>query len=164
MSRQVQFGLRRLLIATGLLCVALALGRLSIIAAYVPGRLLAFSVSWIALVASVGALFHFRLRTTVLAAVIVQCLLPVYAICDVGLRGPQVILFNKRCEQVVRTQGLIGNTSDEVQAALGEPTSWYDQGPGHFTLNYSPHPFFPGADFQAHFTDHKLVSTELFDD
>ena len=53
----------------------------------------------------------------------------------------------------------------QIETALGEPTSvfWYDEA-GSFTLNYAPHPSFPGAQFQAHFNEGRLKSIELYDD
>ena len=88
-----------------------------------------------------------------------------YVICDVRFHGPQVVRFNHRCDQIVREHCLIGQPRAAVEEALGKPTSvfTYDK-QGHFTLNYAPHPLFPFAVFQAHFTDYKLSNTELFDD
>ena len=88
-----------------------------------------------------------------------------YVICDVCFHGPQVVRFNNRCDQIVQEHGLVGQSLADVEKALGKPTSVfaYDK-PGSFTLNHSPHPSFPFANFQAHFIDDKLSNTELFDD
>jgi hypothetical protein len=113
--------------------------------------------------------FQYNLRTlfalTAAAAVVCLVVPTIYGVCDVIFHGPQVVYFNERCERIVRSQGLIGKPPEIVIEALGEPTSVYDYGePGGFTLNYAPHPWFPFAQFQAHFTNGKLSGTELFDD
>lgn len=91
--------------------------------------------------------------------------IPAYIFCDVRLHGPQVVRVNQRCNQIVRDRKLIGQNLETVVAALGEPTSVYTyDNPGSFTLNYAPHPSFPFAKFQAHFTDSRLTGTEMFDD
>lgn len=89
----------------------------------------------------------------------------IYVFCDVRFHGPQVVRFNERCERIVQEQNLIGQTPQVVEKALGKATSvyWYDDA-GCFTLNYAPHPFFPLAQFQAHFKNGKLNTIELYDD
>ena len=103
--------------------------------------------------------------TVALVLVVVMVATVAYVVCDVRFHGPQVVRFNHRCDQIVREHGLIGQSRTAVEKALGKPTSvfTYDK-PGSFTLNYSPHPSFPFANFQAHFKDDKLSNTELFDD
>lgn len=100
-----------------------------------------------------------------LSAVALVVGIAAYVVCDVCFHGPQVVRFNNRCNQIVKERGLIGQPREEVEGALGKPTSvfTYDK-PGGFTLNYAPHPSFPFAVFQAHFTRGKLSHTELFDD
>lgn len=113
---------------------------------------------------------QFKLKTlfVMIFVVAVGCLVvpPIYGFFDCMFHGPQVVYFNERCERIVKTRGLIGKSPEAVVEALGEPTSVYEYGdrPGHFTLNYAPHPWFPFAKFQAHFSNGKLSSTELFDD
>ena len=106
-------------------------------------------------------------RIVIAATVLVLGLLAwlVYVLCDVGFHGPQVVRFNEHCARIVRDQRLIGQSSDAVRKALGEPTSVYTyEEDGHFTYNYAPHPVFPFANFQAHFRDGSLSSTEMYDD
>ena len=91
--------------------------------------------------------------------------MPVYIFCDVRFHGPQVVRFNQRCNKIVQDLNLIGQSPETIKAALGKPTSVYTYDKvGSFTLNYAPHPSFPFAKFQAHFTDGILTSTEMFDD
>ena len=106
-----------------------------------------------------------RILFGVVAALLLVIAIPTYVVCDVCCHGPQVVRFNHRCNRIIEERALIGQTREAVEAALGTPTSvfTYDK-PGSFTLNYAPHPSFPFAKFQAHFTDGKLKSTELFDD
>jgi hypothetical protein len=112
--------------------------------------------------------FQFSLRqllgATAIAAVACLVVPPIYQIIDSLVCGPQVVWFNKRCERIVKSRGLIGKTPEEVREALGEPAFVYryDE-PGSFTFNYAAHPSFPNYNFQAHFTDGTLASTELFD-
>lgn len=110
--------------------------------------------------------FQFSLRWFLIIAPFVGLLaVPIYVFCDVLFHGPQVVRFNERCESIIKSRGLIGQSPEAVREALGEPTSWYEYGePGHFTFNYAPHPSLPYAKFQAHFRNGKLASTELFDD
>ena len=107
-------------------------------------------------------------KRTILVGIIIALValcVPAYIFWDVCYHGPQVVRFNNRCNQIVSDRQLIGQTADAVKDALGTPTSviTYDK-PGSFTYNYAPHPSFPFAVFQAHFTDGKLSHTELFDD
>ena len=109
-----------------------------------------------------------RKRTILIGIVIALAALsvPAYILWDVSYHGPQVVRFNNRCNQIVSDRHLIGQAPDAVKAALGPPTSviTYEDRAGHFTFNYAPHPSFPFAVFQAHFSDGVLNSTELFDD
>lgn len=90
---------------------------------------------------------------------------PIYIFCDVIFHGPHTVAFNRECSRIVREQNLIGQSPAVVRAALGEPTSIRTHGsPGDFTWNYAPHPSFPFAKFQAHFSAGTLRSTEAFDD
>ena len=106
-----------------------------------------------------------RVIVALIALVLLVIAVPAYVVCDVVFHGPQVVRYNRQCERIVKEQNLIGQLPKAVETALGNPTSvyWYDES-GSFTLNYAPHPSFPFAKFQAHFTDGKLKSIELYDD
>jgi len=110
--------------------------------------------------------FQFSLKTlmALVAASAVGCLVlpPIYGFFDGLFRGPYTVYFNERCERIVRSRGLIGKSPEAVRDALGEPTSIYVyEEEGSFTFNYAP--FFWSEQFQAHFTNGRLSSTELFD-
>lgn len=111
--------------------------------------------------------FSLKRLLALVAAIATGCLVvpPIYGFLDCHFHGPYVVYYNERCEKIVMSQGLIGTSPESVIEALGEPTSVYKYSEsGSFTFNYAPHSSVPFAKFQAHFTNGRLSSTELFDD
>lgn len=142
------------------------------------GVCVGFSVS---LLIAAGCVCYARetwFRIAAAASAILLILGIALPLLDVIHHGPYVTWYNKRCQTIATTAGLVGKPEEEVVRVLGEPTSVYeywdavdfDSGepePGAeetTTFNFAPYSFFPFAKFQVHCRKGKVRSLELFDD